>query len=55
PTNSVKALYDLEAQGSDELGFKKGDIILVTDQVDANWRRGKLNGKTGIFPVNYVK
>jgi MYXO-CTERM domain-containing protein len=40
-----------------ELGFKKGDVITVLDRSDAKgWWRGKTSdGKTGIFPYNYVQ
>ena len=33
----VMALYNFQAQNHRELGFKKGDVIYVKRQIDANW------------------
>lgn len=51
---SVVALYDFEAVNSEELNIHQGDIIVVTKKDDSGWWEGTLNGKTGIFPSNYV-
>lgn len=51
----VVALYDFRAEENDELGFGAGDIIEVLDRSDASWWRGRLRGKTGLFPANYTK
>ena len=50
----VRALHDLVGRGSDELSFRKGDVIRVMEQVYRDWWRGSLRGKIGIFPLNYV-
>ncbi|SMN18885.1 similar to Saccharomyces cerevisiae YHL002W HSE1 Subunit of the endosomal Vps27p-Hse1p complex required for sorting of ubiquitinated membrane proteins into intralumenal vesicles prior to vacuolar degradation [Maudiozyma saulgeensis] len=50
----VRAMYDLNSSEKDELSFKKGDIIIVLEQVYRDWWRGTLHGKIGIFPLNYV-
>lgn len=51
----VRALYDLISYEPDELSFRKGDTIRVIEAVYRDWWRGMLsNGKTGIFPLNYV-
>lgn len=50
----VRAMYDLTATESDELSFKKGDVITVVEQVYRDWWRGNIRGKVGIFPLNYV-
>lgn len=53
--SKVRALYDLISYEPDELSFRKGDIINVIESVYRDWWRGSLpNGKTGIFPLNYV-
>ncbi|KAK7074858.1 mitogen-activated protein kinase kinase kinase 9 [Halocaridina rubra] len=53
------SLYDYEAQGDDELSLHRGDIIEVLSQDvkisgDEGWWTGKINGKVGIFPSNFV-
>lgn len=38
-----------------QLCFKKGDIITVTQKEEGGWWEGTLDGMTGWFPSNYVK
>jgi len=51
-----EALFDFDGQDNDDLPFKKGDILIITGELDG-WYLGKtLDGaRTGIFPSNYVK
>lgn len=51
----VRALYNFTAEEDDELGFNAGDIIDVLDRSDPSWWRGRLRGKSGLFPANYTK
>ncbi|KAH8808049.1 reduced viability upon starvation protein-like protein [Xylogone sp. PMI_703] len=57
PVETVTALYDYEAQAEGDLSFTTGDTIeIVTRTANENeWWTGKLKGKTGQFPGNYVK
>ncbi|XP_067415136.1 GRB2-related adapter protein 2 isoform X1 [Emydura macquarii macquarii] len=50
----VQALYDFEAMDYDELGFRSGDIVEVLDNSNPSWWTGRLRGKLGLFPANYV-
>lgn len=50
----VRAMYDFTAEEDDELGFRAGDVIEVLDRSDASWWKGKLRGKSGLFPANYT-
>ncbi|KAK1157715.1 cas scaffolding protein family member 4-like isoform X2 [Acipenser oxyrinchus oxyrinchus] len=51
----AKALYDNKAECSDELAFRKGDILTVIEQNVAGsegWWRGSLYGRQGLAPAN---
>ena len=51
----VQALYDFEPQEENELRMKKGDVVTVLEKVDQNWWMGEFDGRSGLFPVPYVK
>lgn len=51
----VQAVYAFKGKHNDELCFKKGDIITVTQVDNGGWWEGTLDEKTGWFPSNYVK
>ncbi|XP_074112418.1 rho-type guanine nucleotide exchange factor isoform X1 [Cotesia typhae] len=51
----VTALFTFKGKNNDELCFKKGDLIIITQTDDGGWWEGTLNDKTGWFPSNYVK
>ncbi|XP_023808502.1 CD2-associated protein isoform X1 [Oryzias latipes] len=50
-----KVLFDYQPQNEDELELKKGDLIEITEEVEEGWWSGSLNGKSGLFPSNFVK
>jgi len=51
----VEVEFDYEAELSDELSLKTGDIIENVKRMDGGWWEGSLNGKRGVFPDNFVK
>ncbi|XP_035228007.1 unconventional myosin-Ie-like [Stegodyphus dumicola] len=50
-----KAIFAYDAQDTDELTFAVDDIITVIKQDPSGWWLGKLKGKEGLFPSNYVQ
>eukprot|EP00039_Didymoeca_costata_P008665 m.114735 g.114735 ORF g.114735 m.114735 type:complete len:1149 (-) comp14177_c1_seq5:2155-5601(-) len=50
-----RALYDYEAQDVDELTLATGDIVTITKKDPSGWWQGKLKGKEGLFPGNYLE
>lgn len=57
--STARALYDCEGvENSDELSFKKGDVISqVSNSEEEGWLVGVLqtSGQHGLFPANYVE
>lgn len=51
----VRAIFKFKGTNNDELKFKKGDLITITQKEDGGWWEGTLDGKTGWFPSNYVE
>ncbi|CAF4550700.1 unnamed protein product [Rotaria sp. Silwood2] len=51
----AKALLDFECQDSNELGFKKNDILKILSMSDEHCWIGELNGKHGWFPAKFVQ
>ncbi|XP_031834732.1 unconventional myosin-Ie [Nomia melanderi] len=50
-----KAMYDYNPQDLDELALKEGDIIEILKEHEGGWWHGRLRGKTGLFPSNYIE
>ncbi|MEQ2303466.1 Unconventional myosin-Ie [Ameca splendens] len=50
-----RALYAYDAQDTDELSFNTNDIIEILTEDPSGWWFGRLRGKEGMFPGNYVE
>lgn len=47
------ALYAFHGQEDGDLSFDVGETVIVKAK-DGDWWTGTTNGRTGIFPANYV-
>lgn len=61
-TQRAKALWDYSGSEADDLQFRQGDIIIIDEEVNEQWYRGRVqpphgapNEKGGLFPSNYVE
>ncbi|KFO70278.1 Unconventional myosin-If, partial [Cuculus canorus] len=50
-----QALYQYIGQDVDELSFNVGDVIDILLEDISGWWKGRLHGKEGLFPGNYVQ
>uniref|UniRef100_A0A8D0GMI1 CD2 associated protein n=1 Tax=Sphenodon punctatus TaxID=8508 RepID=A0A8D0GMI1_SPHPU len=50
-----KVLFEYIPQNEDELELKLGDVVDINEEVEEGWWSGTLNGKSGLFPSNFVK
>ncbi|KAJ7242759.1 hypothetical protein B0H12DRAFT_1131941 [Mycena haematopus] len=51
----VKALWDFNEEDEQSLSFRAGDTIEIIEETNADWWTGRLNGREGVFPANYVE
>uniref|UniRef100_A0A8P4K9H2 SH3 domain-containing protein n=1 Tax=Dicentrarchus labrax TaxID=13489 RepID=A0A8P4K9H2_DICLA len=49
------ALFDFPGQTPEDLSFHKGALIHVIEHIDAEWRRGRLEGREGLFPAAFTQ
>ncbi|KAI9485624.1 MAG: hypothetical protein EXX96DRAFT_545823 [Benjaminiella poitrasii] len=54
---TARALYAFEGQQPGDLSFNEGDIITIVQKSDSqeDWWTGRINGREGVFPANYVQ
>ncbi|XP_075454611.1 CD2-associated protein isoform X3 [Ascaphus truei] len=50
-----KVIFEYIPLNEDELELKVGDVLDITEEVEEGWWNGSLNGKSGLFPSNFVK
>ena len=51
---TATAIFDFVPSQPEELGFNKGDVLEI-EMLEGKWWKGKINGKTGLIPYNYVR
>jgi len=51
------AIYEYEAQDTDEVSFVEGDRIIDTEAIDDGWMYGRVErtDEVGMLPANYVE
>ena len=47
--------FDYMDGEADDLKFDVGETIEILEKIDANWWRGRIGGRTGMFPSAYVQ
>ena len=55
PGRTARVTFNYVAEQEDELSLEVGAIIRNIKDVDVGWCQGELNGKTGLFPNNFVE
>ena len=51
----AKVLFSYEPENEDELKLDVDSVVEVFKQEEEGWWEGSLNGKTGVFPSNFVQ
>ncbi|XP_055514621.1 unconventional myosin-If-like [Leucoraja erinacea] len=54
-TPKCRALYQYTGQDMDELSFDVNDVMDLLLEDPSGWWKGRLRGKEGLFPGNYVE
>lgn len=54
-TPHCRALWAYDAQDTDELSFNADDVIEIVSEDASGWWFGRLRGREGMFPGNYVE
>lgn len=49
------AVFDFPGQTAEDLSFHKGARIQVMEHIDTEWRRGRLEGKEGLYPAAFTQ
>ncbi|CAI9622791.1 unnamed protein product [Staurois parvus] len=50
-----RALFAYDAQDTDELSFNANDVLELIREDPSGWWQGRLRGREGLFPGNYVE
>lgn len=50
-----RALYAYDAQDTDELSFNAEEILEIIREDASGWWQGRIRGREGLFPGNYVE
>ena len=51
----AKVVFSYAADNIDELSLEPGQIVEVLAEEEEGWWRGRMGGKEGVFPSNFVE
>ncbi|XP_020789327.1 neutrophil cytosol factor 4 isoform X1 [Boleophthalmus pectinirostris] len=51
----AEVLFDFRGSGKAELNLRRGQLVFLLRQVNADWLEGTVNEQTGIFPQSFVQ
>lgn len=54
PNKKAKVHHDYKPENPDELALEVGQIVEILKQEEEGWWEGSINGKSGLFPSNFV-
>ena len=54
-TRRAKVSFSYAADNIDELSLEPGQIVEVLEEEEEGWWRGRVGGKEGVFPSNFVE
>lgn len=49
------ARFDFPGEAAEDLSFHKGAMIQVLAHIDADWRRGRVEGREGLYPAAFTQ
>ncbi|KAJ3585043.1 hypothetical protein NHX12_013766 [Muraenolepis orangiensis] len=49
------ALFNFPGQTAEDLSFQQGALIRVLQHIDADWRRGRVEDREGLYPVAFTQ
>jgi len=51
----ARATYDFVSEHQEDVSLHAGDVVVVLEEVDGSWLKGKNHNKVGYFPRTYVE
>ena len=49
------ALYEFPGESSEDLAFHAGEEIEVVETISAEWMKGRIGAREGMFPAAFVQ
>ncbi|KZO91481.1 hypothetical protein CALVIDRAFT_568175 [Calocera viscosa TUFC12733] len=54
PKQQARANWTYNSGDPQDLAFQEGDVIEIVDEENADWWKGRMGGREGLLPANYV-